>query len=372
MKISFTNLEQNTFEKNDNKKQNNLINYFLFYLSFAIFFLLTIFYFALKSFNQETQFSSIINYKKNFNEENNLSNIKLRMLVVSNETDKEEEKKEEEKKEEEKTEEEKAEEEKQKAREKIASNASKMNYTYYVFLIKTLYSLLKFRAFKDEELEKKAKMKVYLYLYISNNGYLFASSVIILLYDFTYEEFKEGYILFYMCGGVFVIGTIIVVIIFIKLWKGDQEFINSMYSYDSIKSLYKMPFASVKNFLLLKDRCCCCSKDQKPYEIQMPKFCCCCSTASLVAKYFTLIVTAIIYYGSLLFLTIILFIVISCLKICGKKKELNLENENEKKQERELSENIEGEHNLVNNNTDNGLSNDQETNVSNPSGYNNY
>jgi hypothetical protein len=360
MKISFSNLKENAFEKNGNKKENKLINYFLFYLSFVISFLLISLYFALKYFNQEKiyhQSSPNINYKNIFNEENNLSNINLRILIASNETDKEEDK---------------SEEEKKKAREKIASNASKMNYTYYVFLIKTLYSLLKFRAFKDEELEKKAKMKVYLYLYISNNGYLFASSVIILLYDFTYEEFKEGYILFYMCGGVFVIGTIIVVIIFIKLWKGDQEFINSMYSYDSIKSLYKMPFASVKNFLLLKDRCCCCSKDQKPYEIQMPKFCCCCSTASLIAKYFTLIVTAIIYYGSLLFLTIILFIVISCLKICGKKRELNLENENEKKQERELSENIEGEHNLVNNNTDNGLSNDQETNVSNPSGYNNY
>ena len=223
------------------------------------------------------------------------------------------------------------------------------------------------RAFKEEELEEKAKMKVYLYLYISNNGYLFASSVLILLYDFTYEEFKEGYILFYLSGGVFILGTIMAVLIFIKLCKGDQDFINSMYSYDSIKSLYKMPFASIKNFLFLKDRCCCCGKDQNQSEIQMPKCLCCCNTATLLVKYFTLIVTAIIYYGSLLFLTIILFIVISCLKICGKKRELNLEKENEngKRQEGELSQN------LVNN-IDNGSSINQETNANNHSGYNNY
>ena len=125
-----------------------------------------------------------------------------------------------------------------------------------------------------------------------------------------------------------------------------------------------MPFASIKNFLLLKDRCCCCGgKDQTPSEIQMPKCLCCCNTATLLAKYFTLIVTAIIYYGSLLFLTIILLIVISCLKICGKKRELNLENENEKRQESELYQNV-----------DNGLSNSQETNtnINSPSGYNNY
>ena len=354
MKISFSNLKENAFEKNGNKKENKLINYFLFYLSFVISFLLISLYFALKYFNQEKiyhQSSPNINYKNIFNEENNLSNINLRILIASNETDKEAEK---------------SEEEKKKAREKIASNASKMNYAYYVFLIKTFYSLLKFRAFKDEELEKKAKMKVYLYLYISNNGYLFASSVIILLYDFTYEEFKEGYILLYFSGGVFILGTIMAVIIFIKLCKGDQEFINSMYEYDSIKSLYKMPFASIKNFLLLKDRCCCCGgKDQTPSEIQMPKCLCCCNTATLLAKYFTLIVTAIIYYGSLLFLTIILLIVISCLKICGKKRELNLEkeNENEKRQESELYQNV-----------DNGLSNSQETNtnINNPSGYSNY
>jgi hypothetical protein len=367
MKISFSNIKEkeNTFEQNVNKKEKKLINYFLFYLSMVLSFLSISLYFSLKSFNQEKishEFSPNINYKNIFNEENNLSNINLRILVAPNvtDTDKEEEKREEEKK---------------KAREKIASNASKMNYAYYVFLIKTFYSLLKMRAYKDEELEDKGKMKVYLYLYISNNGYLFASSVLILLYDFTYEEFKEGYILFYLCGGVFILGTIMAVLIFIKLCKEDQDFINSMYSYDSIKSLYKMPFSSIKNFLLLKDRCCCCGKDQKPYEIQMPKCLCCCNTATLLAKFFTLIVTAIIYYGSLLFLTIILFIVITCLKICGKKRELNLEkeNENEKRQEgEELSENIKGEQNLVNNNTDNGLSINQETNVKNPSGYNNY
>jgi len=371
MKISFTNIKQNTFEKNINKKENNLINYFLFYLSLVIFFLLISLYFAFKSFNQENQFSSIINSKSIFKEENNLQNINLRILVASNETDEEAEKKEEEKKEEEKKEE-----EKKKAREKIANNASKMNYAYYVFLVKTLYSLLKFRAFKDEELEQKAKMKVWLYLYISNNGYLFASLILILLYDFTYEEFKEGYTLFYFSGGVFAIGTIMAVFIFIKLCKGDQEFINSMYSYDSIKSLYKMPFASVKNFLLLKDRCCCCGNSQEPYEIKMPKCLCGCDTLTLVVKYFTLVVTAIIYYGSLLFLTVILLIVISCLKFCGKKRELNNEKENEKRQESEMYQNIGGKENLLNNNTDGGLSNNQEANenvnVNNPSGYNNY
>ena len=361
MKISFTNIKQSTFVKNTNKKENNLINYFLFYLSFVISFLLISLYFALKSFNQENQFSSIIKSKNIFKEENNLSNINLRILVASNETDEEAEKKEEEKK---------------KEREKIANNASKMNYAYYVFLVKTFYSLLKFRAFKDEELEEKAKMKVWLYLYISNNGYLFASLILILFYDFTYEEFKEGYTLFYFSGGVFAIGTIMAVFIFIKLCKGDQEFINSMYSYTSIKSLYKMPFASVKNFLLLKDRCCCCGNSQETYENKMPKCFCGCDTATLVVKYFTLVVTAIIYYGSLLFLTVILLIVISCLKFCGKKRELNNEKENEKRQESEMYQNIGGKENLQNNNTDGGLSNSQEANenvnVNNPSGYNNY
>ena len=35
-----------------------------------------------------------------------------------------------------------------------------------------------------------------------------------------------------------------------------------------------------------------------------------------------LIATAIVYYGSLIFLTIILLIVISCFKICGKKQDI--------------------------------------------------
>ena len=371
MKISFSNIKENAFEQNVNKKETKLINDFLFYLSMVLSFLLISLYFALKSFNQEKishEFSPNINYKNIFNEEKNISNINLRILITPNETDEEEAK---------------IEEEKKKAREKIASNASKMNYAFYVFLIKSFYSILKMRAYKDEELEDKGKMKVYLYLYITNNGYLFASSVLILLYDFTYEEFEEGYILFYLSGGVFILGTIMAVLMCIRLCSRDQDFINSMYSYDSIKSLYKMPFASIKNFLLLKDRCCCCGDDPNSSAIQMPG-CCCCSMATLLAKYLTLVVTAIIYYGSLLILTLILLIVISCLKICGNKKELNLEkekekengNENEKRQERELSENIEGEQNLENNNnnnnTDNGLIIDQDTNENNPSGYNNY
>lgn len=356
MKISFTNIEQRAFDKNTNKKDSNLVNYFLFYSSLVIFFLLISLYIFLKSFKQEMTYHEISSY-----EDNSLSNINSRILVERNETEEEKEEREKQYRE---------------AREKIASNASKMTSAYYVFLIKTFYSLLKFRAFKDEELEKKAKMKVYLYLYISNNGYLFTSSIVILLYNFTYEEFKHGYILFYLSGGVFGIGTIMAIIICIKLFKVDQEFINSMYTYDSIKSLYKMPFTSIKNFLLLKDRCCCGSKNQNPYEVQMPKCCCCCGTATILAKYFTLVITAIIYYGSLLFLSFILFIVISCLKLCGKKRELNTEkvneNENEKKQDSEMSQTFEGEQNLVNTNNDNGLNNNQPTSADNPSGYNNY
>ena len=111
MKISFSNIKENAFEQNVNKKEKKLINYFLFYLSMVLSFLLISLYFALKSFNQEKishKFSPNINYKNIFNEENNISNINLRILVAPNDTDTDTDK----------------EEEKKKEREKITSNAT--------------------------------------------------------------------------------------------------------------------------------------------------------------------------------------------------------------------------------------------------------
>jgi len=332
MKLSFLNLEQKSQEKNEkyNLKQNN----FLFSIRTFIFYIILVLIFISISLKSKTQKIKLTNFSLEIKSKNLKENF--RTLINEESPDEQQEKKEsedgqQEKKEsedgqqgkEEPSDEEKA---KQESRKKIAENAGKMYMAYITFVVKTFYSILKLRAYEVNELENIERYKVWLYLYVTNNGYFIASLVLILIYSFTFEEYKEGYILFYISGGLFAIGTIAAVKIIITLFKGDPNFLKMFYSYDLVKPLYKMPFSNVKNFVFLKDKCCKCCEDQNqnPLEVKTGACsCCCCSCGgvTLVAKYFMLIATAIVYYGSLIFLTIILLIVISCFKICGKKQD---------------------------------------------------
>ena len=367
MKISFLNLEHNPtvkieYEKNLKFYQRYSLVSFLFFLFYIIitFIIINI---AFESFNQKKiskKFFSSLRKKNLYYSNEDLPNIKLRNLEgeEQKEGDKEEKTHEE-------TEEEKREREKQESRQKIATNASKIAYTYFVFLFKTVYSMLKIRAYTQEELEKNVKNQVWFYLYVSNNGYLIFSGFLILYYKFTYDEFQKGYYLLYASGALFVIGTIAIISFIISTCKADEKFFDIFYSYDLVKPLYKMPFASVRNFLLLEDKCCSCNKNKNPNEI--PKCVCCCSTTTLIAKYFTLIITAIVYYGSLLFLTIILLIVISCFKIKGQKQDMNPEKENDTK-ESLFSKTDDNEQNLIKNENENvaeNNNNNQEMNINN-------
>ena len=225
--------------------------------------------------------------------------------------------------------------------------------------------MLKIRAYTQEELEKNVKNQVWFYLYVSNNGYLLFSGLLILFYKFTYEEFQKGYYLLYASGALFVVGTFAIISFIISTCKADANFFNIFYSYDLVKPLYKMPFASVRNFLFLKDKCCSCNKNNNPNEIGSPKCVCCCSYTTLIVKYFTLIITAIVYYGSLLFLTVILLIVISCFKIKGQKQDMNLEKENNTN-EGLFSKKDDAEQNLIQNEKENvAENNNQEININN-------
>lgn len=186
-------------------------------------------------------------------------------------------------------------------------------------------------------LEKKSYLRkqMYFFIWVANNGFFIATLSDIKYYRFTWEEFQIGYILFFGCGILFVIGGIIAIYTLITMVREDPKVSLGFYGCGSFKFLMKLPCTSIFKFVKLADDCC----KNNSYKIWVDKLGnivdtnihCACGWKCTVywIKMAVLLYTTFIYYISAIFLCIILIIIVIITKafcIPPKIQELITEN----------------------------------------------
>lgn len=264
--------------------------------------------------------SQVKSYRSLIDDESN----ELENLKDDNETEKESEKEKENEKDEQQQKQEEENRRKEEERKKAIGDANGTLGVFVFFLILSIYSFPKLRMLPDDILYQ-VKSQIKLFLYVANNGFFIISLVQIIYYRFTWEEFKQGYILFIISGIFFLGGTIAGIIIIRTLLKTDEEFPLALFSFASLLVLIKLPFTVVWKFIGIADNCCRSESYTEFYDkdgnlIESTYACHCGWNCCLYwFKKMILLITILVYYGSVILLMIILLIVILCNNLCCKK-----------------------------------------------------
>ena len=199
-----------------------------------------------------------------------------------------------------------------------------MNFSYPVYLILTLFMICELCSIENAEDYRKG---IWLFIYLSNNGYIVVSLSIGM-----FDEFNEM-TLYFLIPELVILGLGTIFYLY-KLGKGICD--NAMETYfscDAIGFLFKLPCICVWSLIGLTDPCC----EQTTYTVttyedgHTESNECCVRTMNCLfyfLKRLAMVVTTIIYYIFVILLTIVLLIlmlilmliIFISLKTCCKDK----------------------------------------------------
>ena len=224
-------------------------------------------------------------------------------------------------------------------------NSAGLIGVFFVFIIMAIYILIKSR-FLPKDVKAYIKEELYLFIYIANNGFFISTLVDILYYKFTWEEFQGGYVLFIVCGVIFLFGGIYVIYKVVQLMREDPKIHKGFFSCAVFCILLAVP-CDVLYIARLADDCCRSESYTVTYDqngnVVSSGFCCHCFWNIFVYlfKLIILFITVLVYYFSLVFVFIGLIFVVLSAKCCCTPKEVEennptieslvAENENENK-----------------------------------------
>ena len=186
-----------------------------------------------------------------------------------------------------------------------------INFSYPVFLILAIYMICAICKYENTENLQKG---IWLFMYLSNNGYIIVSLSVGL-----FDKFDDMTLYFLFPELVILgIGTIVYIV---KLGKGlCNNAMETYFSFDAIGFLFKLPCLCVWNLLGLTDPCCM----QTTYTVTTyedghteSNECCVRSMNCIVyfLKRLAMVVTTIIYYIFIILLSIVLIILMLILML---------------------------------------------------------
>ena len=193
-----------------------------------------------------------------------------------------------------------------------------------------IYILIKSR-FLPKDVKAYIKEELYLFIYIANNGFFISTLVDILYYKFTWEEFQGGYVLFIVCGVIFLFGGIYVIYKVVQLMREDPKIHKGFFSCAVFCILLAVP-CDVLYIARLADDCCRSESYTVTYDqngnVVSSGFCCHCFWNIFVYlfKLIILFITVLVYYFSLVFVFIGLIFVVLSAKCCCTPKEVEESN----------------------------------------------
>lgn len=121
---------------------------------------------------------------------------------------------------------------------------------FLVFFLMSCYMIGRLSALPEEQ------DRVFLYVYITNDGFLFVAYSIINMYSYDYDHYKVTYIFFYILCGIGAIGLLHSICLIRNILREDPDYPSKMSALRLLGVLFILPCTTVCKFLSLSDDCC--------------------------------------------------------------------------------------------------------------------
>ena len=169
---------------------------------------------------------------------------------------------------------------------------------FLVFFLMSCYMISRLSALPEE------RDRVFLYVYITNDGFLFIAYTIIKMYSYNYDDYTITYIFFYILCGIGAIGLIHCNCLIRNILREDPDFPSKLSALRLLGVLFLLPCTTVCKFLSLSDDCCyndsyTVYKDKSGNIVDDDKCTTiCCNCIFYLIKRFCFLMTLMIYYIS--------------------------------------------------------------------------